>query len=272
MTRRAASRTTFTVDRSLFSTCTGTSVIENAVALGDDEHLDVEGEPVDPAALEDGPGGVGPERLQAALGVAVGAEDDGVGEEVDDPAADLPQPAGLHEGGGLVVAAAADDDVPAGLDLLEQAEDLVGGVGQVGVGEGDGAAAGGQDAGPHRRALAPVAGLDDDLVGAGRGGGLGGAVGRPVVDHHQPPRGPTSRQGPADGGDGGGDAVALVVGGDDDRQADVAFRGAGAPMRRTWPSLTMWNSIRRCMAQRAVPATATAGSLAARPSGCRCRR
>ena len=93
-------------------------------------------------------------------------------------------PPGPHEGGGVVVAAAADHDVPAVLDLLEQVEDLVGRVGQVGVGERHGAPPGRQ----HRRRAPPrpcpgsPAGATH-LVGARGLGQPGGAVVRAVVDH-----------------------------------------------------------------------------------------
>ena len=43
---------------------------------------------------------------------------------------------------------------------------------------------GGEHPGPDRGALAPVLGQDDDLVGAGGRGRVGGAVARAVVDHH----------------------------------------------------------------------------------------
>ena len=67
---------------------------------------------------------------------------------------------------------------------VQHPQHLVGAVGQVGVGEGDRPAPGGQHPDPHRGPLAPVAGLDDDLGGAGGQGGVGGGVVGAVVDHH----------------------------------------------------------------------------------------
>jgi hypothetical protein len=57
------------------------------VALDQVEDLDVEREPVDPARREDEVGDVGPERLQAALRVAVLTEEQRVRGHVDHPAA-----------------------------------------------------------------------------------------------------------------------------------------------------------------------------------------
>ena len=72
------------------------------------------------ATREDRSRGVGTERLEPALRVAVGAEQDGERDEVDDAAAERAEPAGAHERDGLDVAAAADHDVPARFDLVEQ--------------------------------------------------------------------------------------------------------------------------------------------------------
>ena len=82
------------------------------VPLDEVEQLDVEGEPVDPGLGEQQAGHVGAERLEPALGVAVLAEQHGMREQVDDPAADLPQAARPDERGGLGVLATADHDVP----------------------------------------------------------------------------------------------------------------------------------------------------------------
>ena len=84
------------------------------------EQLDVEGEAVDQALAEHEGGHVGAEPLEAALGVAVVAEEDGLGEQVDDPSTELPQAAGPYQGDGVGVATAPDGDVPALLDPLEQ--------------------------------------------------------------------------------------------------------------------------------------------------------
>ena len=47
--------------------------------------------------------------------------------------------------------AVADRDVVPALDRLEEREELMGGIGQVGVGERNGAPGRGEDPGPNRR-------------------------------------------------------------------------------------------------------------------------
>src|SRR3954447_15846368 len=65
-----------------------------AVGLGDSEDLHVERESIDLRTFEDEPTGVGAERFEPALGVAVVAEQHGVRQPVDDAPAHLAQPSG----------------------------------------------------------------------------------------------------------------------------------------------------------------------------------
>src|SRR5438552_11547867 len=76
------------------------------VPLGQVEQLDVEGEAVDAAAGEQEVGHVGTEGLQPALRVAILAQEDGEGQEVEHPPAHVPQAPGSHERGRVDVAAA----------------------------------------------------------------------------------------------------------------------------------------------------------------------
>ena len=178
------------------------------------------------AEAEEGVGDVGAERLQAALRVVRMAEQDRRRDEVDHAAADVPHGAGTLDRRGVGVAAAADGDVPARLHLRDDGEQLIGRVGEVGVGEGDGAASGGGHPSPHGGTLAPVA-------RAGRPPGRrppasaasAVAVGRAVVDDHDLDpavvREPDQRR--PHRGHGGRDAGGLVEG----RQHDGGPEAAG---------------------------------------------
>ena len=137
------------------------------------------------ALREQRPGDVGAERLEPALGVAVVAEQHGVGEQVDHPSADLAQPPGPHERRRLGVAPAADDHVPAVLDLGEQPDELRRRVGEVGVGEGDRPARAppASRPGPRRPCPGSRACTSTWSAPAARAASAG-AVARAVVDHH----------------------------------------------------------------------------------------
>src|SRR3989442_12440014 len=82
-----------------------------ALGLGDEEDLDVEGEPVDLRPLEDEPAGAGAEGLQAALCVAIVAEQHRTGEPVDDAPAHLPQAPRSYQRARALVLPATDHDV-----------------------------------------------------------------------------------------------------------------------------------------------------------------
>ena len=173
-------------------------------------------------------GDVGSERLQAALRVAVVAEQHGVGEPVDQPAAHLAQPPGPHERRRLGVAPAADHHVPAVLDAREERHELRGRVGEVGVGEGDRPTVRREDPGAHRGPLPPVGRVHQHLVGARGPRRLGGAVARAVVDHHdlelvrRTSASPSSaRRRPTVVAT----LVGLAVGGHDHRQPEAPGRG-----------------------------------------------
>ena len=65
------------------------------------------------------------------------------------------------------------DPVPPGVDVVGEGPQVLGCVGEVGIGEGGRPAVGGQHPGPHRGALAPVVVVADHDVGrvdAGKGG------------------------------------------------------------------------------------------------------
>ena len=218
------SRAGRTLDRVVFATCTGTSTRARSLRSAITNSSTSNAKPSMRAELEERPADVGPERLQPALGVAVAAEQHGEREPVDDAPTQLPQPARPHQRRRPVVAPAADDDVPALLDGLEDGDELGRRVGEVGVGEGDGPAAGRRHTGPDGRALAPILRLPHDPIRAGGTGPVGGAVVRPVVDDDDLPAPFDVGQGGPDGGDRIRDPVALPVGGDDDRQPEVARR------------------------------------------------
>ncbi len=196
------------------------------MALDEVQDLDVEGEPVDPGAAEHERGHVGAEPLEPTLCVAIAAEEHHVAQPVDDPAAQRPQWRGRCQDAAAGMAPVPDGHVPAVLDGGEDPTELVGGVCEVGVGEGDGPAAGRQHAGAHRRALAAVVGLNHDLVGPGGQGGVGGGVRGPVVhhDHLVAPGLPDVVQRLSQPADGLTDAVGLAVGGHDHAETEVAGR------------------------------------------------
>ena len=95
-----------------------------APAFGQVEQLHVEGEPVQAGCVKEGSGGVGPKGLEAALGVVVLAQQEGMGGQVDEASAGLAEASGGHEGACVGVAAAADDHVVAILDEGQEVGDL----------------------------------------------------------------------------------------------------------------------------------------------------
>jgi len=153
-----------------------------APPFGQVEQLHVEGEAVETGGVKEVPGGIGPEGLEAALGVVVLAQQEGVGGQVDEPPTRLTDTTGGHEGPRVGVAAAADDHVVAVLDKGHEVGDLCRRVREVGVGKGDCAPRRSCDACPDRRPLAAVDLEANDRVGSGRSGGTICVVVGAVVD------------------------------------------------------------------------------------------
>ena len=201
------------------------------VALDQVQQLDVEGEPVDPGPGEHEPGDVGPERLEPALGVAVAAEQHGVGQQVDDPAAQRPQPRRRDTSvRGVGVAAVADGDVPPVLDRVQDPQQLVGRVGQVGVGEGDRPAPGGQHARPAPRRPCPGCGAATTTWSAPAARAASAVPSRDpssTTTTSSPPSAATSASAVAEAAHRVADAVGLAVGGHDDAEAQRRPAAAG---------------------------------------------
>ena len=148
------------------------------------EQLHVEREALQRRRLEQRACDVGPEGLEAALGVPVLAEQQGVGGQVDEAAPDLAQAPRPDQRGRLGVAPTPDHHVVALLHPVHQGGGLGRAVGQVGIGEHHGATGRHGHPGPHRRALPPVPIQAHHPVGARRLGDRRGVVRRAVVDHH----------------------------------------------------------------------------------------
>ena len=207
-----------------------------AVPLDEVEHLDVEGEAIDPPEREHRLGHVGAERLQPALRVVRVAEQHRHGQQVHRPAAEVAERAGPVDARRVRVAPVPDGDVPPVLDPGEHQEELVGRVGEVGVGERDRAPAGGGHPGADGGALAAVLREHHHLVGARRRARRRRCR-RWSRRRPPPPRGrrrrPTVGERAADGRDRGADPIGLVEGGDDDawpaRRPGAAGRGT-----RSW--------------------------------------
>jgi hypothetical protein len=105
-----------------------------AAALGEVEHFHVEDDAVQQAVPEEGPGDVPPEGLEAALGVAHAAHDQGVGQAVEELAEEAPvdRLAGAHVAP-VRLDAGADDHVRPRVERVQQARGLLDGCREVGV-------------------------------------------------------------------------------------------------------------------------------------------
>ena len=100
----------------------------------------------------------------------------------------------------------------------------MGRVGKVGVSERDRTAPSCEHAGPHRRALSPVLGLHDHLVGTSTASSVGGAIRRTVVDHDDLEISGEHVEFVADAGDGVGDALLFPVRRNDHTYPHLAVR------------------------------------------------
>lgn len=206
------------------------------VFLGDEEDFDVEAEAFDALTGGDGGSGGAAEEFEAALGVAVGEAGDETHDEVEELAAGFPEGGLADADEGAVEGAGADGAIGfPGLDGGPEFVEFVDGGGEVGVGEEDPVTLGFLHAVAHGIAFAAVAGVFEE-ADAGIAGGeiaddLGGLVAGAVVDDED--FGESGGEGIEEGGDGdegGGQALLLVVGRDDDgERVQTANYNGGLP-------------------------------------------
>ena len=167
-----------------------------------------------------------------------------------------------------VVAPAAHHHVPARLDLRRAADQLVRRVGEVGVGERDGAAGGREHPGPDRGALAPVAREADDLVGPGGAAAAAVSSGEPssTTTISSPPSLADDLELLAQSPHGLTDPFGLAEGRHDDARAAPSPGEVGRWTR--WPRS---NRTRRCATRRSRNRLATTAASSATPR-VRCSR
>ena len=122
----------------------------------------------------------------------------------------------------------ADRHVVPTLDRLDERSELMGRVGEIGIGERNRPAAGGEHTSPHRRALSKVLRLHDHEVRTGASGSVGGAIRRAVVDHDDFEVTGVDVKFASDASDGVGDARLLAIGRNDHAHAHFPIRHRAA--------------------------------------------
>ena len=146
----------------------------------------------------------------------------------------------------LVEPAGADGDVGAVVDCGDEALGFFDGGGEVGVGEHDDFAGGLEEAVADGVAFAAVAGILDEVEAGVRGHPLlddgGGVIGGTVVDYEDVGVPGAGIHAAENAGEGGFDARALVIGGDDDAEAR---RSHGVE----WRPDPWWGNSMRCPLQ-----------------------
>lgn len=204
--------------------------------LGDEEDFDVEAEAFDALTGGDGGGGGAAEEFEAALGVAVGEAGDEAHDEVKELAAGFPEGGLADADEGAVEGTGADGAVGVvGVDGGPEFVEFVDGGGEVGVGEEDPVALGFLHAVADGVAFAAVAGVLEEAEAGVAGGEIagdgGGLVAGAIVDDED--FGEGGGEGIEEGGDGdegGGQALLLVVGRDDDgKRVQTANYNGGLP-------------------------------------------
>ena len=216
-------------ERSSWPQVTGTSTMREFELAGDEEDFGVEAPALDGLEAEDSLGGFALEGLEAALGVFEGKAHDAAGDPVE-AAAEEAAVEGLVGGLFLFVEpAGADGYVGAVVDGGEEELGFFHGGGEVGVGEHDDVAGGLEEAVADGVALALVAGVLDEMEA--------GVTGHPILDNGDgfvrgavvdekdfgvPVAGFYAVE---DAGEGGLDAGALVIRGNDDAEPGMGHGG-----------------------------------------------